>query len=202
MNIEMTPTVHFDHDITLKIKIEVSLSQSGSVTISGVTEPIFAAHREQVIRLREGEASILGGIQDKQDQVSWSGIPGLSSIPHSEVSVRFQGPHDHRRRDCLPRGAAHRSLAGLDAGESAHHRHRRRAVDRAAPCHWRRHKREPSDCQRRYRILWPTQPNLGTVPGQSAAGAGPAALAQLRAAAVIMAVQNRRGPVAQRGHTS
>ena len=34
-----------------------------------------------MIRLREGEASILGGILEKQDQVSWTGIPGLSSIP-------------------------------------------------------------------------------------------------------------------------
>jgi general secretion pathway protein D len=68
VNIEMTPTVHYDHDVTLKIKIEVS-SQSGSVTISGVTEPILSQRVvDQVIRLREGEASILGGIQDKQDR--------------------------------------------------------------------------------------------------------------------------------------
>ncbi len=81
VNIDMTPTIHFDQDITLKMKIEVS-SVAGEQTISGVTEPIFAQHTsEQVIRLHEGEASILGGILEKQDQVSWSGIPGLSSIP-------------------------------------------------------------------------------------------------------------------------
>ncbi len=72
VNIEMTPTVHFDRDVTLKIKIEVT-SQSGSVTISGVTEPIISQRTvDQVIRLREGEASILGGIQDKQDTQSSS----------------------------------------------------------------------------------------------------------------------------------
>ena len=81
VNIEMTPTVHYDHDVTLKIKIEVT-SQSGSVTISGVTEPILSQRVvDQVIRLREGEASVLGGIQDEQEMVSWSGIPGLSQIP-------------------------------------------------------------------------------------------------------------------------
>ena len=41
VNIEMTPTIHYDHDVTLKMKIDVT-SQSGSVTISGVTEPIIA----------------------------------------------------------------------------------------------------------------------------------------------------------------
>ncbi len=81
VNIEMTPNIHFDHDVTLKIKIEVS-SESGTETISGVTEPIISQRVvDQVIRLREGEASILGGIQDKQEQNNWSGIPGLSAIP-------------------------------------------------------------------------------------------------------------------------
>jgi general secretion pathway protein D len=81
VNIEMTPTVHFDHDVTLKLKIEDS-SESGTETISGVTEPILAnKSSEQTIRLREGEASILAGILNKQDLVSLSGIPGLSELP-------------------------------------------------------------------------------------------------------------------------
>jgi len=81
VEIEMTPTVHFDHDITLKLKI-VDESESGQVTISGVTEPILAnKSSEQTIRLREGEASILAGIMNKQDLVSMSGIPGLGELP-------------------------------------------------------------------------------------------------------------------------
>ena len=81
VNIEVTPTVHIDRDVTLKVKIEVT-AQSGSVTISGVTEPIISQRvAEQTIRLREGEANILGGIQEQQIQENWSGIPGLSSIP-------------------------------------------------------------------------------------------------------------------------
>jgi general secretion pathway protein D len=81
VNIEMTPSVHYDHDVTLKIKIEVS-AESGTETISGVTEPIISQRVvDQTIRLREGEASILGGIQNKQEQNNWTGIPGLSAIP-------------------------------------------------------------------------------------------------------------------------
>jgi general secretion pathway protein D len=81
INIEMTPTVHYDHDVTLKIKLEDS-SEAGSTTISGVTEPIIAQKTsEQVIRLREGEASIMSGMMDKKDEVDWTGIPGLSAIP-------------------------------------------------------------------------------------------------------------------------
>jgi len=81
VQIEMTPTVHFDHDVTLKLKIE-DTSESGTETISGVTEPIIAQKTsEQTIRLREGEASILAGILDKQDLVSITGIPGLGELP-------------------------------------------------------------------------------------------------------------------------
>ncbi|WP_263357194.1 cohesin domain-containing protein [Acidicapsa ligni] len=81
VNIEMTPTVHYDHDITLKLKIEDS-SEANNVTISGVTEPIIAQKTsEQTIRLREGEATVLAGILNKQDLVSTTGIPGLSELP-------------------------------------------------------------------------------------------------------------------------
>ena len=55
VNIDLTPTVHYDREVTLKMKIEVS-SQSGSVTISSVTEPIISQRSiEQVIQLQEGE---------------------------------------------------------------------------------------------------------------------------------------------------
>jgi len=92
VNIEMTPNIHFDRDVTLKIKIEVS-AESGTETISGVTEPIISQRVvDQVIRLKEGEASILGGIQDAQETVNWSGIPGLSAIP---ILKYIFGSKDH-----------------------------------------------------------------------------------------------------------
>jgi general secretion pathway protein D len=81
VNIELTPTVHADNDVTLKLKIEDS-SDSNNVTISGVSEPVIAQKTsEQTIRLREGEASIISGILDKQDLVSITGIPGLGELP-------------------------------------------------------------------------------------------------------------------------
>ncbi len=96
VNIEMTPTVHYDQDVTLKIKIEVT-AQSGSVTISGVTEPILSQRViDQTIRLRSGEASILGGIQNNQEQKNWSGIPGLSAIP---ILKYVFGSQDHTIQD-------------------------------------------------------------------------------------------------------
>ena len=81
VNIDMTPTVHFDHEVTLKMKIEV-LSQASSVTISGVTEPIIGQRSsEQTITLKDGEPSLLAGIITKQDSLNISGTPGLGDLP-------------------------------------------------------------------------------------------------------------------------
>ncbi len=81
VNIDITPTVHQDREISLKTKLEVS-QQNGSVTISSVTEPIIAQRvLEQVIQLKEGEPSVLAGIVTKQDNLTVAGTPYLGEIP-------------------------------------------------------------------------------------------------------------------------
>ena len=81
VNIDMTPTVHYDHEITLKMKIEVS-SHTGDVTISNVTEPIISQRTvEHTIQLKEGEPSILAGILTRSESLGVSGTPGLGELP-------------------------------------------------------------------------------------------------------------------------
>jgi len=185
VKIEMTPTVHFDRDVTLKIKIEVS-SQSGSVTISGVTEPIISQRIvDQVIRLREGEASILGGIQNKQDMTNSNGIPGLSSIP---ILKYIFGSKDHTISDdelvflVVPHVVRSQSLEQVNlrsvdtgAGTSIELRHTQAESPGPNP------DAKPASSPARPPAN--PKPNVGTVPGQSAMAAAPAALAQLSQAA-------------------
>ncbi len=81
VNIDITPTVHLDREVSLKTKVEVS-QQNGSVTISNVTEPIIAQRvLEEVIQLKEGEPSLLAGIVTKQDLKNVSGTPYLGELP-------------------------------------------------------------------------------------------------------------------------
>lgn len=81
VNIDMTPTIHLDREVSLKLNVEVS-TQSGSVTISGVTEPIIGQRSDStVIQLRDGEPCLLAGILTKEDNMTNSGTPGLSDIP-------------------------------------------------------------------------------------------------------------------------
>ena len=81
VNIEITPTVHYDREVSLKLRVEVS-AQNGSVTISSVTEPIISQRvAEQVIQLKDGEPSILAGLLQQQDTKSVTGTPGLGELP-------------------------------------------------------------------------------------------------------------------------
>jgi general secretion pathway protein D len=82
VNIDMTPTVHYDREISLKMKVEVS-STNGSVNLQGgVTEPIISQRSaEQTIQLKDGEPSLLAGILTNQDTKNVNGTPGLGELP-------------------------------------------------------------------------------------------------------------------------
>jgi len=78
---EMTPTIHYDGDVTLKVRVEIT-SHNSDTTISGVTEPIIGQQSvEEMIRLKEGESNILGGLLQEQNNHSVSGTPGLGEVP-------------------------------------------------------------------------------------------------------------------------
>jgi general secretion pathway protein D len=82
VNIDVTPHVHADREVTLKITMEIS-SEIGQASIGGITQPIIGQKKVDLgeIRLRDGEASLIGGILDDSQTKSLSGIPGLAQIP-------------------------------------------------------------------------------------------------------------------------
>src|ERR1700684_519051 len=81
VEIEITPIVHYDRDVTLKIKI-VSSQEQGSTNIGGITEPIISQRTaDPVVRLKEGEVNILGGFLQKQDLITVGGWPFLGELP-------------------------------------------------------------------------------------------------------------------------
>ena len=82
VNIDVTPHVHADRDVTLKISMEIS-SEIGQASIGGITQPIIGQKKVDLgeIRLRDGETSLIGGIMDDTQTKALSGIPGLAQIP-------------------------------------------------------------------------------------------------------------------------
>src|SRR6202140_3321172 len=90
VNIDLTPRVHPNHDVSLKLKVEVS-SHTGDALIGGITQPIISQRViEHDIRLKEGEASILGGLVQRTDSKTLEGWPGLAKLP----LLRYLFSHD------------------------------------------------------------------------------------------------------------
>ncbi len=95
VNIDITPRVHAGREVTLKIMMDVS-SVTGSTSIGGITQPTIGQRKiENEIRLKEGEANLLGGIFEDEQDKTISGIPGLAQIPffkyffsHTDISHR------------------------------------------------------------------------------------------------------------------
>ncbi len=112
VNIDITPHVHAGREVTLKITMDVSAVTS-HVSIGGIDQPVIGQRKiEHEIRLKDGEANLLGGIMEDQQTKSLSGIPGLAQIPilkylfgqtsqdHSENEIIFAiVPHIIRGTD-------------------------------------------------------------------------------------------------------
>jgi general secretion pathway protein D len=81
VNVDITPHVHANREISLKVSVEVS-SVTGQAIIGGISQPIISQRKiEHEIRLKEGEVSILGGLFERVDSKNINGWPGLAQIP-------------------------------------------------------------------------------------------------------------------------
>ena len=90
VNIDLTPRVHPNRDVSLKLKVEVS-SHTGDQAIGGIPQPIISQRViEHDIRLKEGEVSILGGLVQRTDSRTLEGWPGLAKLP----LLRYLFSHD------------------------------------------------------------------------------------------------------------
>jgi len=81
VNIDVTPHVHGTDQVTLKLTMDISAVDSYQ-NIGGIQQPVIGQRKiEHEIRMREGEANIMGGILEETESRSINGIPGLASIP-------------------------------------------------------------------------------------------------------------------------
>jgi general secretion pathway protein D len=112
VNIDITPRIHSNGDVTLKITMEIS-EVDGTSNLGGITQPIIGQRKiEHEVRLKEGEVNLLGGMMEDQQTQAMSGFPLLAQIPilkylfgqqtrdHSETETVFVLiPHIVRKQD-------------------------------------------------------------------------------------------------------
>jgi general secretion pathway protein D len=95
VNVELTPRVHPNRDVSLKLQVEVS-STSTSATIGGIQQPIISQRKiAHEIRLKEGESSVLAGLITKSDMKQLNGWPGLAHVP----ILRYLFSSDNRQSE-------------------------------------------------------------------------------------------------------
>jgi general secretion pathway protein D len=100
VNIDITPHVHAGREVTLKISMDIS-SVTGQSNIGGISQPIIGQRKiEHEIRLKDGEANLLGGILEDQQTRSLSGIPGLAQVPILKY-LFGQTAQDHRENEIV-----------------------------------------------------------------------------------------------------
>jgi len=81
VNVDITPRIHGLDEVTLKVAMDISAVDSYQ-NIGGIQQPVIGQRKiEQEIRLKEGEANIMGGILEETDTNNLQGIPGLAQIP-------------------------------------------------------------------------------------------------------------------------
>src|SRR5262245_21057399 len=77
VNIDITPRVHHDSDVSLALKLEIS-----SLGPLFQNNPTFRSRNvNSLLRLRDGETTILAGLIQEEERTSSVGLPGLGDVP-------------------------------------------------------------------------------------------------------------------------
>ncbi len=82
IKLDAEPTISADNDILLKIGLEVSTLAKEVRTSSGaLAYQIGTRNANTVLRLRDGETQLLGGLISNEDRSSSNRLPGLGDLP-------------------------------------------------------------------------------------------------------------------------
>lgn len=112
LKVDVEPTIYANDEISIKLALEVSsvvkevLSQSGSLSYQ-----IGSRNASTVLRLRDGETQILGGLINDSERKTAQGIPGLGDLP--VLGRLFSGQKDDKQKTELLLSITPRLIRGL-----------------------------------------------------------------------------------------
>jgi general secretion pathway protein D len=81
VNVEITPNILGNGEVAMHIDMDVSTIDS-HVNLGGIDQPVIGQKKAVFeVRLKDGEASVLGGLMSQQESKTNAGTPGFASIP-------------------------------------------------------------------------------------------------------------------------
>ena len=100
VNLSLTPRVAASGDITLEFAAEFSII-GGNQNVGSVKDPLFVPtfltrNVTGVLRLRDGEAAMIGGLVQSNETVDAAGVLGIGSIP---ILGKLFGTHKRQFKD-------------------------------------------------------------------------------------------------------
>lgn len=93
VNVSLTPKIHANRDVSMHVAIEISNVREFR-DVGGISQPVIGQRTiEHDVRVREGEASVIGGLNQSQVFATRSGVPFIGELPvigkfFSEEEVR------------------------------------------------------------------------------------------------------------------
>ena len=97
VKLDLTPKITATGDITLEIAVEFSLQGENVSFTAGQIQPTFLTRSVTgILRLKDGQTTLLGGLIQSQDQETLKGVAGLQGVP---VLGSLFNSHDKTRRE-------------------------------------------------------------------------------------------------------
>ena len=96
VNVALTPKIHANREVSMHVEIEIS-NVKEFVDIGGISQPVIGQRTiAHDVRVPEGEASVIGGLNQSQVFKTRAGVPFLGEIP---VIGKFFSDEEVRRAD-------------------------------------------------------------------------------------------------------
>lgn len=81
VNLDLTPRIHSNDEVSMQVEFEISNIRD-KVDVGGLSQPVIGQRKvSHIIRVREGEVTLIGGLMQATQTKVRSGLPGLMNLP-------------------------------------------------------------------------------------------------------------------------
>lgn len=81
INVDLTPRIHAGDEVSMQVEFEISNIRE-KVDVGGLSQPVIGQRKvNHIIRVKEGEVTLIGGLMQANVSKTRSGVPGLMNLP-------------------------------------------------------------------------------------------------------------------------